>query len=1422
MKKNYVFKARKWSFLLAFAFLSSGAFAALNGTYTIDANSAASSTNYKNFKSLASDLQSGTRSDGGTPNGSGVTGAVVVNVVASSGPYTEQVSFGAITGVSSTNTITINGNGNTLQYSATSSANSYTLQLNGTDYMKIDNLVIQATNTSIGRCVHLLNGATNNTISNCKLQMPNFSSTSNIYFYIGITNGTSSTQTYANSGEDNVITKNEMTSGAGYGPYSGIVFMTESSGSTVRKNTFSDNKIADFYYYGIWTYYAFQQTITGNEIYNSGTRTGIKYGMYNYCYQKGGDHTIENNFIHDLGGSTTMYGIYHYAYYGTGSGDMKINKNRVILTNQPTTTYGVYAYGYYSNITGKFECTDNYIQLEKSSTGSNSYFYGLYSFGAYYFTSFKQANIDRNTIRMKCYAGYGVYGYVYYNSSFTNRGSISNNVVDAQMNYYMYGLMAYCYTNNMPVDVCYNTVIARPFPGTNSAAYKYMLYLYYVDGKIHNNSVLDLDNGGTNYGVYDYYSTGSFSNNNIYTANTGSNFSFGARNGSIVADFDGYKSQFSDPKAYSLDPKLSDVNNGNYAPTSFNFVNLGIPVSGITTDNLGATRNSSNPDIGAIEYYIDVEVTNVSTSVTNVCGGYKENITITLKNNNNIDIENIPVAFDVNGERKVSEVATVKIAPGKTADYTFKIPVEFNFPGTSTLNVYLNGSDDNSGNNLISKTVNVTSSPYGGMLLEGSSFPGYFRPGNSGGTTTNPDVTVPGAQLTYEITNPTNYTNGSYGSTWTMTGLYKTSGGMTVSSGVSYTPPSGSNPGYVTFDPSTSLMDSLVYIGIVAKNNNTGCDSTFGRWVYVPHVPVVNFAFNTPCAGEVIEFRNLTTLAKGLMLYDWQFNDPNSTEDFSDVSDPLYNYSTFGTYDVDLTIRLAQYPKFEFKKTHTLTVTPVPDIDFKVLNACEGLAINFVNNTKLPGGVVGTINYNWNFGGAGSGDNVTTKNPKYTYAKAGGYQVTLTASSNGCVSVLTKNANQFAKPKASFTKSGICNLEEISFTNNSSIAIGNTGNTWYFGDGDISNLRDPKHVFQTPGAKSVKLVTTSEFGCKDSSTVSFNLSESPRADFSYSDPCNLTATKFSMTGTKPTGVNSIFEWDFNGEGTSVNENPSFMFSNVGMKDISLIIRSANGCSDMITRSFPVKLQAKADFTAGDVCEGEDVSFTNKSYVAAGDLQYEWRLGDGNKSSKTSPRHAYAPSGTSKTFLVTLVANVPGGCSDSITKPVNVNAKANAAFTKAQSGRSVSFTQTTTDPSNSYNWRFGDGGKSTEINPTYVYSNVDKGTFEACLGIINAAGCLSESCTSVTIDIVGVNDLNNAGLQVYPNPSVGLVNVSVENGVRADEIKIFNIYGSEINASINEVSNGNYTIDLSHVASGVYTIQVNNGITTSSKRVTISH
>src|SRR5690606_16236415 len=78
------------------------------GNYTINAGQATTGTNFASFTEFANALACC------------ITGPIVVDVVAGSGPYTERLELNDVVGTSATNTITINGNGNTLQFNSTS------------------------------------------------------------------------------------------------------------------------------------------------------------------------------------------------------------------------------------------------------------------------------------------------------------------------------------------------------------------------------------------------------------------------------------------------------------------------------------------------------------------------------------------------------------------------------------------------------------------------------------------------------------------------------------------------------------------------------------------------------------------------------------------------------------------------------------------------------------------------------------------------------------------------------------------------------------------------------------------------------------------------------------------------------------------------------------------------------------------------------------------------------------------------------------------------------------------------------------------------------------------------------------------------------------------------------------------------------
>ena len=118
----------------------------------------------------------------------------------------------------------------------------------------------------------------------------------------------------------------------------------------------------------------------------------------------------------------------------------------------------------------------------------------------------------------------------------------------------------------------------------------------------------------------------------------------------------------------------------------------------------------------------------------------------------------------------------------------------------------------------------------------------------------------------------------------------------------------------------------------------------------------------------------------------------------------------------------------------------------------------------------------WDFG---DGASANTANPAHVYATPGTYTVTLTATGPGGIDGETKAALvtvQFPAPVADFTatpREGYAPLL-VALTDLSSGEI--TSRAWDFGDGQLSALVSPQHLFTLPGSYVVELDATGPGG----------------------------------------------------------------------------------------------------------------------------------------------------------------------------------------------------------------------------------------------------------------------------------------------------------------------------------------------------------
>ena len=304
----------------------------LSGNYTLDPNIPYSSTNFVSFSQLALAF-----------NSCGLSGPVTIDVAYPS-VFNEQVEFGEIAGASSTNTVTINGNGSTLHYKATSSDARYTLRLMGTDYLTIDSLTIKSlgsTSSEYGTALKVTDSANYNVIRNCLIVSDTASTSSNhTALTISGVDSDFGSSTSGRSGHNNLIEGNTIIGG-----YYGIV-CNGPFGANVAGNVILDNNLNDQGYYGIYCTYNDDLVIEGNEVSRL-NRMNHGFGFYGIRLSQVNGLNITENVVHDPyytnpAPTGSAYGIYMAGVAGTSANRGLVANNIVHHLNTSGSVYGIY------------------------------------------------------------------------------------------------------------------------------------------------------------------------------------------------------------------------------------------------------------------------------------------------------------------------------------------------------------------------------------------------------------------------------------------------------------------------------------------------------------------------------------------------------------------------------------------------------------------------------------------------------------------------------------------------------------------------------------------------------------------------------------------------------------------------------------------------------------------------------------------------------------------------------------------------------------------------------------------------------------------------------------------------------------------------------------------------------------------------
>lgn len=260
------------------------------------------------------------------------------------------------------------------------------------------------------------------------------------------------------------------------------------------------------------------------------------------------------------------------------------------------------------------------------------------------------------------------------------------------------------------------------------------------------------------------------------------------------------------------------------------------------------------------------------------------------------------------------------------------------------------------------------------------------------------------------------------------------------------------------------------------SSSEMSCTDSLTKEIFVKPAEQPVYTASNTCLGEDVYFINTTpynTVNPGEN-WTWDFGDGGS----SSLSNPQHTYGSAGIFNTVLNIQYAN-------KCVVSTSLPVevyfnPEATVYPVDACEGVVFSPESEASTLSGNI--ISYSWNIETETPLTSVL-QNPEFIIADTGSYNMSLSVLTDfGCRTTQTNTVHVHENPLAEFSASRTWGSVPlwIDFTN-----TGENAETyfWDFGDDEISTEENPYHIFADSGTYTVRLISTSAFGCRDSAAT---------------------------------------------------------------------------------------------------------------------------------------------------------------------------------------------------------------------------------------------------------------------------------------------------------------------------------------------------